>query len=406
MLDKNGTRQLAYVVVVDAVTPIPGYDRVELAHISGWTVVVGKGEFHIGDPAIYFEIDSQLPEVAPFTNMEFLAKKHYKIKTQKMCKSLSQGLLMSAANFGWTMADGAILDLDGNRHSINNESRFLTAQLGVTYAEPGDNKRKATSVDKYKKMAQRHPNLNKNLITRKMMKTELGKKILYLFFGRGLKKTSWPDWVRKTDEERCQNLVPVLFDGGAWSKESWIATEKIDGSSSTYAIKRRPLGGYDFYVCSRNVVQDTPDKKCFYDSNIYWEIEKKYHIRTVLETMMKQLKGVEWITLQGEIFGENVQKRDYSMNYHDFRAFNLIFSNSGRKNPVQMTLILKKYGIPCVPVVDQDFHLPATIDELLSYADGVSVIDGKPREGIVFRSQDGSKSFKAVSNSYLLKYHQ
>ena len=28
------------------------------------------------------------------------------------------------------------------------------------------------------------------------------------------------------------------------------------------------------------------------------------------------------------------------------------------------------------------------------------------REGIVFRSKDGSKSFKAVSNEYLLKYHQ
>ena len=101
MLNKAGERELAYVVIVDAVTPIPGYDRVELAHVGGWTVVVGKGEFNAGDPAIYFEIDSKLPEVEPFTNMEFLAKKGYKVKTQKMCKSISQGLLMSAANFGW-----------------------------------------------------------------------------------------------------------------------------------------------------------------------------------------------------------------------------------------------------------------------------------------------------------------
>ena len=392
MINKDGQRELAYVVTVDKINELPGYDRVEQAIVGGWKLVVGKNEFHQGEKAIYVEIDSKLPE-DKFSDMEFLKSKHFCVKTQKMCKTVSQGLLLSFGQCG----------LNADNYKIGD---FLTKELGITYAVAEDNTRKAPSADKYKKMAQRHPNLNKNLITRKMMKTELGKKILYLFFGRGLKKTSWPDWVRKTDEERCQNLVPVLFDGGAWSKESWIATEKIDGSSSTYAIKRRPLGGYDFYVCSRNVVQDTPDKKCFYDSNIYWEIEKKYHIRTVLETMMKQLKGVEWITLQGEIFGENVQKRDYSMNYHDFRAFNLIFSNSGRKNPVQMTLILKKYGIPCVPVVDQDFHLPATIDELLSYADGVSVIDGKPREGIVFRSQDGSKSFKAVSNSYLLKYHQ
>ena len=77
---KTGERELCYVTIVDAVTPIEGYDRVELAHVGGWTVVVGKGEFHAGDPAIYFEIDSKLPEVEPFINMEFLAKKHYKIK--------------------------------------------------------------------------------------------------------------------------------------------------------------------------------------------------------------------------------------------------------------------------------------------------------------------------------------
>ena len=82
MLNKSNERELAYLVTVDAVTPIEGYDRVELAHVGGWTVVAGKNEFHIGDPAIYFEIDSKLPEIEPFINMEFLAKKHYKIKTQ------------------------------------------------------------------------------------------------------------------------------------------------------------------------------------------------------------------------------------------------------------------------------------------------------------------------------------
>lgn len=45
MLNKNQERELAYLVKIDAVTPIPGYDRVELAHVGGWTIVVGKGEF-------------------------------------------------------------------------------------------------------------------------------------------------------------------------------------------------------------------------------------------------------------------------------------------------------------------------------------------------------------------------
>jgi hypothetical protein len=179
MLDNTGTRQLAYVVIVDDVTAIPGYDRVELAHVGGWTIVVGKGEFKAGDPAIYFEIDSQLPEVEPFTNMEFLAKKHYKIKTQKMCKSLSQGLLMSAANFGWeaVAVDGYVYIKDKNNivHFVDNDSRFLTEQLGVTYAVPEDNTRKAASADKYKLMARRHGKLFAHQPFRWLMQRDWGK---------------------------------------------------------------------------------------------------------------------------------------------------------------------------------------------------------------------------------------
>ena len=59
MLNKDGVRELAYVVKIDNITSIDGYDRVELAHIAGWTVVVGKGQFKPGDLAIYFEIDSK-----------------------------------------------------------------------------------------------------------------------------------------------------------------------------------------------------------------------------------------------------------------------------------------------------------------------------------------------------------
>ena len=113
---KTGERELCYLTRIDEVTPIPGYDRVELAHVGGWTIVVGKGEFKAGDPAIYFEIDSQLPEKPPFSDMEFLASKHYKIKTQKMCKSISQGLLMSVTQFGWEIqADGSVWDPGSGR---------------------------------------------------------------------------------------------------------------------------------------------------------------------------------------------------------------------------------------------------------------------------------------------------
>jgi hypothetical protein len=414
MLNKNNERELAYVVTIDNITPIEGYDRVELAHVGGWTIVVGKGEFKVGDPAIYFEIDSKLPEVEPFTDMSFLAQKHYKIKTQKMCKSISQGLLMSAANFGWTIGvdtlDSSgnvyfIIDDKGEHHYAGGESRFLTKQLGVTYAIPDDNKRKSATTDKYKSMAQRNGKLFSHQPFRWLMKCDWGKKLLFIFFGRKRdKKSGWPSWVVKTDEERIQNMTWILAD-----KEPWIATEKIDGTSTTFTMRRGKWPHKDqFYVCSRNVVFDKPDKECYYNTNVYLEMAEKYDIFNKMKDMLySQFSDCEWITIQGETFGAGIQKRDYHVSGHEFMAFNFITSKDGRWGTEEMFNLLQgKMNIPCVPIIDTNFILPDTVEELLAYATGESVCDHDMREGIVFRSKDGSKSFKAVSNEYLLKFHQ
>lgn len=411
MLNKNSERELAYVVIVDDVTPINGYDRVELAHVGGWTIVVGKGEFKKGDPAIYFEIDSKLPEVKPFTDMEFLSKKHYKIKTQKMCKSISQGLLMSAQNFGWGIGtDGNkvfMLDLDGERHYADDESRFLTAKLEVTYSVAEDNHRKSSGkTDKYAKMAQRHGKLFSKQPFRWLMKRNWGKRLLFVFFGRKKDNSGFPSWVVKTDEERIQNMPWILNN-----KNPWIATEKVDGTSTTFTMRREGVGKKKvFYVCSRNVCFDTPQKAkeaCWYNSNVYIEMAEKYGIRDKMSRLLDgQFSDCEWITIQGETYGAGIQKRDYSTNEHGFMAFNFITSKDGRWNTLDMIdLLERENGIPCVLVVDDNYILPDTVEEVLEYATGKSAIDGGMREGIVFRSYDGIQSFKAVSNDYLLKFH-
>lgn len=411
MLNKNNERELAYVIIVDDVTPIKGYDRVELAHVGGWTIVVGKGEFKKGDPAIYFEIDSQLPEVEPFINMEFLAKKHYKIKTQKMCKSISQGLLMSAQNFGWDISCDwnntrlFILDDSDNRHYSDDESRFLTKQLGVTYAMPEDNFRKSNKTgDKYSKMAERHGKLFSKMPFRWLMKRDWGRKFLFVFFGKKRDNNSFPYWVVKTDEERCQNMPWIVND-----KQPFVATEKIDGTSTTFTLKRgKGLFSKDeFYVCSRNVCFDKTGAKCFYDKNVYTEMAEKYDIENKMKMLLNEVfTDCDWITIQGETYGSGIQKRDYSIPTHRFMAFNFVTSKDGRWSTHSMKNLLEANDIPCVPIVDDKYILPDTIEELLKYADGKSVIDDGMREGIVFRSLDGKKSFKTVSNEYLMKFHQ
>lgn len=402
MLNSQGVRELAYIVKIDNILPIEGADRVELACVGGWRIMVKKNQFKIGDYAIYFEIDSKVPEEEPFM---FLAPKHFKVKTQKYFKGtiLSQGLLMSFDDFkdekgntpSWVMSLEARV---AAKKEIEHEG--LTEIIGVTYAVEEDNKRKAKSDDKYKKMAQRRPNIFKKPWARWMMRREWGRKVMFFFFGRKKdKKSGWPNWVSKTDEERVQNMPWILED-----KNEWIATEKVDGTSTTATYKKTGRRKHEYYICSRNVVFDKPDKNCYYDTNVYTEMSEKYHFEEVLADIVEKY-NLEWATLQGETYGAGIQKREYGLKGHDFCGFNLIFSDRGRLNSIEAKKIMEKYNIPWVPIVDEHFILPDTVEELLKIATDESTIDGGMREGLVFRSADGTKSFKAVSNEFLMKYH-
>ena len=392
-------RELCYVVNIDRIEPIVGSDNCEAAVVGGWRVMTRKGTFQAGDKAVYFEIDSKVPETE---NFAFLASKHYKVKTQKYTFGgkglmISQGLLMSFEDFGW----------DINAYEVGD---FLTETLGVKYSVVEDNKRKA-SIDKYKRMAQRHAKLFKtNKIVKWLYTKTWGKKLLFLLLGnkRDKKAAFWPSWVVKTDEERIQNL-PQLFPP---DETEWFVTEKIDGTSTTFTMKKDKRGKYEFYVCSRNVCFDKPEKeeKLFYETNVYTEMAIKYNMEKVLHSLLYETKGLsenlDFVTIQGETYGKSVQKRDYHMDNIDFMAFNLIYGDkefgAKRLNPREMADTLSKYNIPCVPILDEHFKLLNTIDEMIEYADGNSVIDGDYREGIVLRTYDATNSFKAVSNTYLI----
>ena len=391
---KTKQRELAYVVKIDNIITIDGADRVEKEIVGRWNIMVRKGEFKTGDKAVYFEIDSKVPEREPYM---FLADKHFKIKTQKYFKGtvISQGLLMAFEDFDWAE----------DKYEVGT---FLTKELGVTYAVEEDNKRKS-NITKYDKMYQRHLVLFKKYkILRKIFKTNIGKKILFIFLGKKRDTRNWPAWVVKTDEERVQNM-PFLFPGDPNKK--WVVTEKIDGTSTTFTMKGRKKKE-EFYICSRNVNFDKPEKaeNCFYETNVYIEMAEKYNMESVLRNILDNHPEFEFVTIQGETYGANIQKRDYGLTGHDFMAFNLIFGYKDgrveRLNPIDMTSILvNTYNIPCVPILDT-IILPETMDEMIAYANGKSLVDGGMREGVVLRTLDGVESFKSVSNDFLIKYHQ
>ena len=130
----------------------------------------------------------------------------------------------------------------------------------------------------------------------------------------------------------------------------------------------------------------------------------KYNIEKSLRAIAKD-NNIKRIVLQGETFGESLQGNPYKLKGRDFRAFNLIFDGI-RLGSIEAKNILEKYNIPFVPIISEEYEIPHTIEEMKAEADGYSVINPDvKREGFVYRSQDGSKSFKNVSVEYLLKHN-
>jgi RNA ligase (TIGR02306 family) len=81
------------VVRIDNIFPHPNADRLDICKVKGWQCVSGKGDFNIGQLAVYIPIDSVLPEeLVKNLNLTNYKKRLRSIKLRGM---LSQGLLIS-----------------------------------------------------------------------------------------------------------------------------------------------------------------------------------------------------------------------------------------------------------------------------------------------------------------------
>lgn len=387
----NDKRALAYVVTIDEIRPIEGYDRVEYARTNGWWVIINKADnLSVGDKCVYFEVDSKVnPLDKRFT---FLEKRDYRIKTIKMCKVYSQGLLIPLSAFP------ELGDLD-----VNTD---VTDALKVVYYVPEDNQRKSNSVDpmaKYRSMAARHTKIAKKKWFRWLMHRGWGRKFLFIFFGKKRDNPKgWPThfpFIHKTDEERCENLPQMLGH-----PNPLIVTEKLDGTSTTFILERKGKKKFEFYVLSRNVRQKDEKQSCYHDHNIYWDMAFKYNIEAVLKDILTLRPDLKYVCIQGESVG-SVQGNPLKLTEDDFYAFNFIDSNRGRWPSDEGACLLAKYGIKWVPILNLKFMMPTDMEEFKQMATAKSVVNpAVMREGIVLRDPETDFSFKNVSREYLLKH--
>lgn len=337
-------RKLATIRKISDIRAIKDADNIELAKIDGWQVVIAKKDnFKIGDLCIYCEIDSVLPDIPAF---EFLRSKKFRIKTVKLKGELSQGIVFPISLLSEFSYFGLI-----------EEGTDITDSLGIIkYEAP--------------------------------IITELS----------GIAKGDFPVLIPKTDEERCQNILGML-DKYKNQEIEFVATEKLDGTSVTYAIINN-----EFNVCSRNLNLEKDEK------NTIW----KFAIENDIENKLRKYIGEDSISIaiQGELIGEGIQKNNYNIKGHKVYFFNVFDIDKQKYLDFDESKNLLDYlGLSMVPVFLSKFYLQdITIEDLIKLADGNSQLNvNSKREGIVFKSKYsinypyGKVSFKVISNKYLLK---
>ena len=339
-------RKLATVRKITDIRPIEGADKIEIATVGGWNVVVAKDVEHkVGNSVVYCEIDSFLPIKEEF---EFLRKSSYKkmgdqegfrLKTIKLRGQVSQGLILPISVVPITQFATA--------HDLP-EGLDVTEMLGIVKYEPP-------------------------------IPAELSGKVKGLF----------PSFIPKTDEERIQNLTKEYGEWKHQSKHQFYVTEKLDGSSATYYIKDGEFG-----VCSRNLeLLET-------EGNTFWKVARELNLEENMKATGKN------ISLQGELIGEGIQGNPYKIKGQTVRFFTgFDIDKYQRISFPELVVMLSDMGLQYVPILNQElgFVLPETVEDMLKYAEAKSVLNDKTeREGVVVRSMDGTISFKAISNKFLL----
>jgi RNA ligase (TIGR02306 family) len=390
------TRKLATIQVISSIEKHPNADKLEIANVLGWRIIIGKGEFKEGDKIVYFETDSVLPEIPEF---EFLRDrcfvnngivKGFRLKMIRLRGEFSQGLIMPLS-----ILDGKKFPNDIRENPIYDwkEGQEVTGLIGVKLFE---------------------------------------KPIPVCM--RGDIKGPFPSFLHVTDETRIQLLGSLLKE---YEGTKCYISEKIDGTSTTMFYNKGEFG-----VCSRNY-ELKPDTRTFHETpplvkvndkiylsndngeavgepieslpnikeNVYWKMARKYNIEEKLRKLGKN------IAIQGESFGEGLQGNPLKIKDQRLAIFNVFDIDKNEYYSLdEMINFCNELGLETVPILDKEYILESDIQKIVKMSIGNSVINSEcKREGIVIRPVEnkidkryfnecvnGRISFKVINPEYAL----
>lgn len=406
-------RKLVTVRMISDISDIPGADLIKVATVEGWKVVVKAGEFKPGDLCVFFEVDSYLP--MDDERYKFLEKNAInwndipgaRLKTIRLRKQLSQGLALPVPLFPEIIDHLIGLGIGKSEVEKIREINF-TGVLGIMKWDKPVNAQLA-----------------------------------------GMAKGNFPSFLRKSDQERCQNMAAQIFgyeptyspfdstgvpydaliammnkgevrytkediasDGryerirpAQASKDTrYEVSLKMDGSSMTVYTYGQGSEAQEG-VCSRNLDLKMEGN----EGNSFVEMANS----GILEVLSSTADDV---AIQGELMGPGIQGNRENFAVNRFFVYNVFDIDKGEflvpedrlafvaKMNATATELGIKVVVEHVPVLHMNVTLEElgikNMDELLKFAIGPS-LHNNVREGVVFKAMDGSHQFKAISNLYL-----
>ena len=426
-------KPLAYIVKIKDIREIPGADRIELATVMDYTVVVKKGEYKPGDLGLYIEVDSLLPdgltdelrakytdikegremadatkeeietalktiqESSKYPYFEFLRDRKFKIKSMKLGKFgvISQGILFKPSELGITDA---------------KVGKDYTLQFGITEIVQDEEEAGLTGK-------------KDNWFVRKLMR--------YSWYRNWRKRhnvsETWdPTNPGKSDEENVQKVYTEMFK--RYRDKKWVKTEKLEGQNITVFSEKVKPSLFDriFHrnaeskrigVCSRTrELNKNGNGKAFWDTVLRLKLDEK----------IKNIPG-EWFC-RGEHVGPGIQNNIYRLPRTDIVFFDfyrkVYFEDDINKkisfkweklNFEDSVRFAEQWELKFVPVLDDDYELPegrvndkgvfiSGADVMLQESDGNTVFGNNlnhKREGFVLRLRDDyNVSFKVKNPNY------
>jgi RNA ligase (TIGR02306 family) len=367
-------RKLASIRRIANILPIEGADAIEVAVVDGWKVVIKKGEFAVGDSAIYLEIDSWVPhEIAPFLSKgrdprEYNGVKGERLRTIKLRGQVSQGLLLNYWDFPEVVAAfHKTRVVDPN----DTDSNFdVTDILGIQKWE-----------------------------------AEIPAQL------QGQAVGSFPTLlIPKTDQERIQNCF-----GEIQKRAKRFATEKV-WNAETQTLEEHPVVlPEDFEEPTYEVTMKLDGSSCTIfrwegelrvcSRNLELKINDENRDNTFVAMALKLGERIpNGVAVQGELMGPGIQGNREGFTEHKFFVFDIFdIDRHTYINALDRSVACKSWGFDHVPVITTDANAPSSVEEGLALAEGPS-INHKIREGLVWKcNEDPSFSFKTISNQFLLK---